>query len=272
MTNFRNEFAGSFFGVPGRFQAVHLWNSTDPKVPERARGKFLTQTFVSEWRKYQERGAWYVIRFEARFDDNCRNGHNDFAITGEVWRSTHDGRKVGGDCESCGCIHDDVAERFPEVAHVIKWHLTGETGPMHYVANAVYLAGDRDHNGLRAGESRQLRNGRTGLPSWQLVAVDYAGNEIAKHGLQKYLDAETQPTASCRLEYRPWCRIGEGKARELDKARSAAVWPEATDAELSVDPAELRAALEARLPALLAEFRAMIEASGFIWTAEGPRT
>lgn len=269
MNAIRDEFAGAFFGVPGCFQNVHLWSSTDPKIPERARGKFSTQTFVSEWRKYQEGGRHYLIRFEARFDDNCRNGHNDFAITGEIWRSTHDGRKVGRDCESCGCVHDDIAKRFPEVAHVIKWHLTGEAGPMHYVANTVYLAGNRDHNGLLEGEKRQIKNGRTGLPCWHLVAVDDAGEEVETHKLPKYIDSEEQPPAAHRLEYRPWYRVGEGKARDLDAARRVAVWPDATDAELSVDPAELRAALEARLPALLAEFRAMIDASGFLWSTEG---
>lgn len=268
MTAIRNEFAGAFFGVPGRFHNVHLWSSTDPKIPERARGKFSAQTFVSEWRKYSEGGARYVIRFEARFDDNCRNGHNDFAITGEVWAATHGGRKIGRDMVAGGCIHEDIAKHFPEVAHVIKWHLTGEAGPMHYAANAVYLADNRDHYGLLAGERRQIRNGRTGVLAWHLVAIDDAGEEVEIHTLQKYRYSETQPPATHRLEYRPWYRIGEGKPRDLDAARRVAIWPDATDEELSVEPAELRAALEARLPALLAEFRAMIDGSGFLWLPE----
>ena len=55
----------------------------------------------------------------------------------------------------------------------------------------------------------------------------------------------------------------EGKARELDHARSCAVWPEASDAELSVPKAELEAVLMARLPAMMAEFRATVESLGF---------
>ena len=55
----------------------------------------------------------------------------------------------------------------------------------------------------------------------------------------------------------------EGKARDLDAARNAAVWPEATDEELTAPG--LKERLEARLPALLVEFRAAVESLGFTW-------
>ncbi|WP_210235247.1 hypothetical protein, partial [Mesorhizobium sp. M2D.F.Ca.ET.206.01.1.1] len=57
------------------------------------------------------------------------------------------------------------------------------------------------------------------------------------------------------------------KARDLDAARRAAIWPEASDAELSVEPEALKAALAARLPALIAEFRRDMETAGFLWQA-----
>ena len=59
--------------------------------------------------------------------------------------------------------------------------------------------------------------------------------------------------------------FGEGKARELDSARRAAVWPEASDAELSRSKEELTAALLERLPRLIADFMADLEAAGFDW-------
>lgn len=139
---------------------------------------------------------------------------------------------------------------------------------MHYAANTVYLAGDRDHNGLRKGEARQIINGKSKLPAWRLVAIGADGAEIELHKLEKYVNAATKPDCPYGLEYRPWLREGEGKARDLDAARRVAIWPDATDAELSAEPDELRAALAARLPALLADFRAMIDASGFAWSAE----
>ena len=260
------ERAGEFFGVPGRFENVHIW-PIDARIPERAHGKFSTQTFKSERRFYKEGGKHYAISFEARYDDNCKNGHNDFAITGEIWESTHDKRRKGREWIAGGCVHDEIAKHFPSVAHVLKWHLTGEAGPMHYAANAVYLTNDRDHRGLRKGETRQIVNGKSGLPSWELVPVNAEGERIDRDTLPaKYVDAATRPETSIRYEYRPWLNVGEGKERQLDAARSAAVWPDATDAELSVEPDELCAALVARLPALLADFRAMIDASGFNWT------
>ena len=190
-----------------------------------------------------------------RFDDRHRNGHATFAITGEVW----DSRFRGSDrVTSCGCIHDTIAKHCPELAHLIPWHLTSTDGPMHYVANTVFFASDRDAWGLRAGERRQIRDGKTGLPAWRLVVTEGSA-------LPGYVDAESLPAGRRVLEYAPWERIGEGKPRELDKARSAAVWPEATDDELTAEPDALRAALLARLPALLARFRADMEGFGFTW-------
>ena len=55
----------------------------------------------------------------------------------------------------------------------------------------------------------------------------------------------------------------EGKVRDLDAARATAIWPEATDEDLTTDG--LKERLEARLPALLAEFRAAVEGLGFKW-------
>jgi hypothetical protein len=59
--------------------------------------------------------------------------------------------------------------------------------------------------------------------------------------------------------------IGNGKARELDAARRAAIWEDATDDELCQEPAKLKEMLEARLPKLLAEFRKRMESLGFIY-------
>lgn len=52
----------------------------------------------------------------------------------------------------------------------------------------------------------------------------------------------------------------------LDAARRCAVWPEATDEQLTAPRAELEASLQARLPALLDQFRADMERAGFYWS------
>ena len=126
---------------------------------------------------------------------------------------------------------------------------------MHYVANTVYHAGDRDHRGLRAGESRQLRNGKTGELCWQLEPQD----------APRYYDGPEAPPPLLPRRYLPWMIDGIGKARDLDAARRSAVWPDATDADLCAEPDALTAALLARLPDRLARFQATMLSCGFVW-------
>lgn len=157
-------------------------------------------------------------------------------------------------------MHDLIQERVPEYSHLIKWHLVSTDGPMHYIANTLYHASDRDCWGLRKGERRQIRNGKTGKLSWRYAILDSQGQEVEP---DKYFDSDTKPPIEYRVEYVPWELIGEGKARELDLARSTAVWPDATDEELLAP--DLEAKLTARLPRLLDAFRRDIEALGFTY-------
>jgi hypothetical protein len=199
---------------------------------------------------YTENGETYRIIANVRHDDECGNGHNSFSVTGEIERK-QGSRWVE---DSGGCIHDEVAKHFPELAHLIKWHLSSTDGPMHYVANTVYLAGDRDHNGLKAGETRGMvkRDGsriyewRTddGMKPYELRDTSGGVDSVTFHLVQRV-------------------RVGEGKERQLDAARRSAVWPDATDEELTAP--DLKERLEERLAALLADFRADVEAFGLEW-------
>ncbi len=198
-----------------------------------------------------EKGA--TITAEVRHDDSCKNGHNTFAITGTIL--DREGQDVAG-----GCLHEEIAKYFPELAPLIKWHLTSTDGPMHYAESVVYLAGERDHWGLLKGEFRQhtsrgkIQNGGVeGVPCWELdrpEAREVYANEKPAH---------------VTLEWRAHGITGEGKTRELDAARSCAVWPDATDKQLSAPAHELRAALAARLPALMQEFKVAVESLGFTY-------
>lgn len=226
--------------------------------------KHQRKTCTAEW---TEDGKPFAVVAEVRYDDQCGNGHNTFAITGTVYSLRGDRRdgkhynKAGQALyvESCGCVHDAIAAHIPELAPLIKWHLTSSDGPMYYIENTVFLAGDRDCWGLKKGEfsqhtSRGQQNGGVpGVPHWDL--------EIPSD--QKRDVYATEKPAPVTLEWRPSGRIGEGKARELDAARRAAVWPDATDAELSQDPEGLKAALLARHGKLMEDFRAAVESLGF---------
>ena len=53
-----------------------------------------------------------------RYDDQCGNGHNSFAITGSVYKA---GRKSNSAFIMGGCIHEIIAEHMPNLASFIKW-------------------------------------------------------------------------------------------------------------------------------------------------------
>lgn len=212
---------------------------------ERSDGLFSSQTW--EARRTRDNDSLTVT---LRFDDQCRNGHMDFSATATLREK---GIKTAG-----GRCHELIVEWFPELAPLTKWHLVGTNYPMHYIANTVYHASDRDHWGLRKGEKKPVRKGGTGPITWRLVIDDT---------LPKEIESETEPKAGvAQFHYEAWCHVGEGKAREFDHARSSAVWPEATDEQLSVSTEELTAALTARFPALMAAFKTdMVDVCGFEW-------
>lgn len=260
--------------------------------------KKQTKTFgpklISGW------GAGAQIKAEVRYDDECGNGHNSFAITGEIYIP---GRR---DIEAGGCLHEEIAKKFPELAKYIKWHLCSSDGPMHYVANTVYHASDRDHNGKAKGEPNAWEHGvrfnrvpvthrikrsfseflqSEGDGAYEIVAVShppadyaYSDNYTLRRGDKQYAEKwhecpfKDKTEASEFCEALNFCEVGfftvptsfsSGKARELDHARSAAIWPDATDEDLTTPGLEAR--LLARLPKLLEEFRRDMEELGFTW-------
>jgi hypothetical protein len=189
-----------------------------------------------------------------RYDDQCGNGHNSFGITATIDYKSGNGKwqdYMGG------CCHTEIVKHFPELAPYIKWHLTSADGPMHYIANTVYLAGDKDCNGLRKGEFRQhtsrgqQNGGVAGVPNWVLELPEREARDV-------YSNTKPEPIT---IEWKAYGRTGEGKNRELDAARRSAVWLDATEEDLTAPGLEQR--LKARLPGLMAEFKTAIESLGF---------
>jgi len=176
------------------------------------------------------------VRAEYGFHYIRGNRRAYFSITGTV-KHKHGG--VSG-----GCVHETIAEAFPELAHLVRWHLVDDDGvPMHYVTNACFLAGDRDCFGYRKGEQRRDRNG---TPLWHYVKPDRCA----------VVASEERPED--RGSWEP-C-LGEGKEPELDAARRAACWPDATDDDLTAPG--LRERLLARLPMLNQQMRDDMHAAG----------
>jgi len=114
-------------------------------------------------KQFTHNGRKYIIVAEVRHDDSCHNGYNTFTITGDVYRQPvvrYPDGKIRSEPVRCGCIHEEIAEHFPELRHLLRWHLCGTDGPMHYYDNTLYFAGDRDCWGLRKGEVN--KSGRVG--------------------------------------------------------------------------------------------------------------
>lgn len=198
-------------------------------------------------------GAGRLV-IKLRYDDECGNGHNTFSITGDIYR---DDVWYGG-----GAIHSDIEEFAPEYAHLIKWHGMTSESPLHYVSNTMYHASEKDCWGLRKGEKLQiLRGGDKTKPCWKLAYVHGdIESEIKIDGIDlspSCLESELPVIDLPNIKYIPWCRIGEGKTPDIEAARRAAIWEDATLEQL-----QDKQALENRLPALIEEFATVIESLG----------
>lgn len=302
MPTFDSDKAMTVCGVAGR-----LTHRTTK--PGQAPGLWCNQRWISESRPIAGYEVGAVIRAEIRFDDECGNGHNTFAMTADIYKPVN-GRKreIAG-----GCCHDDIAAAFPELAHLIKWHLFDTSGPMHYVANTLYHAGNRDHWGKVAGEPRAFETfiqfgdnpikhkpGR-GFVKWlascaplhsadpyDFEVLPFYHDDRKTFAEPKYTFGgfanrwhecpfDTEAEAMDFLYALRHCSPvfvniptawGEGKERDLKAARATAVWPDATDEELSADKDTLKLALLKRLPYLIKAFREDIEAAGLLWSPE----
>lgn len=303
MATIANETTRSILGVPGRAFSVVTWSASGSnKNPDAiANQKWASESravYSTQW------GPGRKIRAEIRFDDNCKNGSQSFAITGEIYRPG------ARDVEACGCIHDEIARYFPELKPLIQWHLQDQKAPMHYVANAVYQASNRDHWGRLKGEPHgwryaltfgdnpilhKLKDGflkflqEAGAPyDFEVIQLDHDekkpdgtprfnpkftfggyGAKWHEGPFESELDAVAFLCAlqKCDPKFTQYATLyGEGKERNFDAARAAANWPEATDEQLSLPRAELTELLEARLPDLQLRFReSMTHDCGFIW-------
>lgn len=211
----------------------------------------------------EEDGRFYVVRYGFHLDFARRSQLPYLSVTGEEWQGTPQ-RNSMRNLIAGGCLPEMITREFPELAPLLPYHLATIKGPMHYM-DTVFFASDRDHNGLLAGERRQIRN-KTGVPCWELRVDD--GTEHGADAPSRFpQESEERPAGTVTMRWFPWCRVGYGKERELDAARRAACWPDATDAELSTDADTLRAALVARLPSVIAAMRAACEAAGVAWPA-----
>lgn len=224
---------------------------------------------------FQEDGKTKTIVINIRYDDECRNGHNSFAITGTILRGKFETEKGVHDryWEACGCIHDEIAKHAPELKHLIKWHHMNSDGPMHYISNTMYHARDTDCDGLKKGEygAYKMHVINNDISTKQTVTLYKTGEMYSYKPISKNLEKSNKAeqemlddfvnslTVSCNIiKINCGWSKSEGKGIDLEAARNCAIWSDATLEQLSD-----KAQLEARLPALIEEFKQVIKELGF---------
>jgi hypothetical protein len=92
---------------------------------------------VTPWKEFKEGATVYrmQVRYGLDYDFARRNNQSAyFSITASIERKS--GTRWVED--SGGMLHDQIAEHFPNLAPLLKWHLTAVDGPLHYIANAKY--------------------------------------------------------------------------------------------------------------------------------------
>lgn len=312
------ETKATLCGVPGTLTVIPWGDKGRDGKP----GLFMHQKWVSDRRTKTVKGEKILMHAEVRFDDNCKNGHNSFSVTGHGWYDQWKSR----DWDFGGCCHDEIAAVFPELKHLIKWHFMSSDSPMHYVANTVFHASNRDYNGRLKGEpsswTERLQFAdfpitfsikERGFLPWLMTALNHRADTpktnperkqfkvvevpyVAKPGSTDYkfgpkysfddwtddwykapFDsmAEASEFSEALLKYEGNIKVikivtarSDGKERDFNAARNCGIWPDATDEQLSLPKDELTALLEARLPQMVAEFKAAVESTGcFVWEA-----
>jgi hypothetical protein len=76
------------------------------------------------------------IIVKIRLNDECKNGHQDFAITADIYKA---GRRSDRAFLAGGCCHDEILKVFPEFKIFVNLHLCDASGvPMYAVENGFY--------------------------------------------------------------------------------------------------------------------------------------
>lgn len=85
---------------------------------------------------FVEDGCEYKIEASAELHDECHNKCYEFSITGDITRLAKNGRWVD---DRGGCIHEDIARRFPQLKRFLPLHLCNHLGqPTYPEANGQY--------------------------------------------------------------------------------------------------------------------------------------
>jgi len=87
-------------------------------------------------RNFNLNGTKADIIAKIRLNDECKNGHQDFAITADIYKA---GKRGDRNMISSGCCHDYILKAFPEFKIFVNLHLADAKGvPMYAIENGFY--------------------------------------------------------------------------------------------------------------------------------------
>lgn len=253
-------------------------------------------------KEYKEDGKTFRITAKVRYDDQCGNGHNSFSITGYIDEKTSGGwREYSGGCiheeiekhfpklkkyikwhltRSDGPRHYIANTCYHASNRDYNGLLAGEPNPRTYKTVVTFDNVPIRHSFGNESFMRWLKE----CKSYDFEIIEIYDKEHkykkytfgpypeAKEGYQCPFDTLEQAESvlialnKCKLT---WLSIpssfGEGKERNFEAARDSAVWPEATEEQLSLPKEELKKLLEERLPGLMQEFKKDMLELGFTY-------
>ena len=203
-----------------------------------------------------------------RLNDECKNGHQDFSITADVYELTNSRpRWVSG-----GCCHDDILSVFPEFQIFVELHLCDYLGnPMYAVSNGFYhLKRMSQHEfckyyNIDADQYQQINSAESQLHFYLLlidstIQATWKGKADAAISLLESLTGNTFEVDSNRtnLDTPTDEEIAEEGKRLADGYYSDENKKARLDEDTSAKVSELRAKAEDGIAAIRAELAAKI--------------
>lgn len=98
----------------------------------------------------------HKIFVSIRLNDECKNGHEDFAITATIYEAgkpLNDRNMIMG-----GCCHEEILKAYPEFKIFVDLHLADSTGaPMYAIENGYYHMTNLDNDNSKAITMDYLR-------------------------------------------------------------------------------------------------------------------
>lgn len=262
------------------------------------------QKKIFGWKAYNKNGEKYRIKATVRYDDECGNGHNSFSITGETQRR-HKNRHWMEDSCGCihEEITKHFPELAPFIKwHLVSSDSPrGYVENTVYFAGNRDCCGktkgepyNYEHAIIFNDVPMPYKNKSQKFMNWlkeqqnfdfEIFAIEHdktggydfdPNYTIGNYPCEKWHECpfDSEEDASRFIRALQTCKIkwiktptsfGKGKEREFDKARDAAIWPDASDEILSLPKEELKALLLKRLPKLMSEFKRDVESLGFIY-------